>query len=51
MSPRIRQRMYGAGFICMALLGAILIPEEGFAETLIAIWGIYCLFAKRIWVK
>lgn len=48
---RIKQRLYGAGFICMALLAFMLIPEEGFAATILAIWGLYCLIAKRIWVK
>ena len=51
MSPRIRQRMYGLGFICMAALAFLIIPEEGFAATILAIWGVYCLAAKKIWVK
>ena len=48
---RIKQRCYGAAFICMSLLAVILIPEEGFAATLLAIWGVYCLVTKKIWVK
>ena len=48
---RTKQRMYGAGFVCLALLVFILIPEEGFAATLIGIWGAYCILTKRIWVK
>ena len=48
---KIRQRMYGAGFVCMALLVLLLIPEEGFAAMLLGAWGLYCIFAKRIWVR
>lgn len=48
---RMQQRLYGLGFICMAALAVVLIPEEGFAATILAVWGVYCLFAKRIWVK
>ena len=48
---RIKQRCYGIGFILMAILAILLIPEEGFAATLIGLWGLYCIFAKRIWVK
>lgn len=51
MSAKQRQRLYGLGFICMAALVFLLIPQEGFAATILAIWGVYCLFAKRIWVR